>query len=469
MTTMDSEPEASVPSTLLQAQLASMFAASDAALRADLDKFWQAWQQTQSAGDSPLPAPRVFADFQPACAAPGGARQLLAHLRAVATQSGRRPLLQALSPAARDLIKVMAVAALESHIQHRQLPGARLDGPGQPLTVHAANDLTADLLAATQLNAGPQLARSPGDTELRMVNAVRAAPVLTFNDSDVAFDAWCTELLAWAQLKWGGDQLSDASIQRRRLVNGGIADPDDTKDELLRVLGRDRLKPVVSIEAGDDKLALTHSALFQQLQMLGATGYQQNKAASDSAVAREVGFIDNAIRAHVQALFDALDGVGHAMPAGQAGTVFISYAHKFGGLHCERLRTFLRGVGMVDARIEAWSDQELETGDAWERKIEEAMGRATCAVLMLDGDFLASSFINRRELPILLDRRRSEGMHLFPIQVGTCNWINRPELSWLQTQCAQIALNRMDGPNQDVEFTKLAALIFNKFQPAPTS
>ena len=54
------------------------------------------------------------------------------------------------------------------------------------------------------------------------------------------------------------------------------------------------------------------------------------------------------------------------------------------------------------------------------------------AVLLVSSDFIASRFINDKELPDLLKRREEEGMIVIPIIVRDCLWHHEPVLKDLQ-------------------------------------
>ena len=57
--------------------------------------------------------------------------------------------------------------------------------------------------------------------------------------------------------------------------------------------------------------------------------------------------------------------------------------------------------------MEAWADSKIDVGDDWETKIQEAMAQASIAVLLITHNFLTSDYIMTKEVPFLLERRRT--------------------------------------------------------------
>ena len=46
-----------------------------------------------------------------------------------------------------------------------------------------------------------------------------------------------------------------------------------------------------------------------------------------------------------------------------------------------------------------WDDSQINPGEAWERKLTTALSEATAGLLLVSADFLASDFIQDREVP----------------------------------------------------------------------
>lgn len=103
-------------------------------------------------------------------------------------------------------------------------------------------------------------------------------------------------------------------------------------------------------------------------------------------------------------LADKLEAFFTPNADGIVNQIFVSYAHEDSDW-VERLKVimtpFLRDN---HDRIKWWADREIEAGDAWNEKIDEALEKANIGVLLVSPDCLASEFITNRELPKLLEK-----------------------------------------------------------------
>jgi hypothetical protein len=116
----------------------------------------------------------------------------------------------------------------------------------------------------------------------------------------------------------------------------------------------------------------------------------------------------------------------------QQPSIFISYSHK-DEVWKDRLVGQLK-VLELEGAISVWEDRQIETGSDWYGEIEQALNRASLAILLISSDFLTSNFIRSEEVPRLLERRGKEGMRLFPIIVRPCPWARVGWLSKIQVR-----------------------------------
>ncbi len=94
-----------------------------------------------------------------------------------------------------------------------------------------------------------------------------------------------------------------------------------------------------------------------------------------------------------------------------------------------------RAVGHLKALgsgVEVWHDRDIAKGDEWNPEIEGAMDRASVALLLVSKDFLSSTFIQEREVPYLLGRRKNAGLRVIPLFVRPCAWQLATWLSEIQ-------------------------------------
>ena len=113
-----------------------------------------------------------------------------------------------------------------------------------------------------------------------------------------------------------------------------------------------------------------------------------------------------------------------------AARVFISYAHADEAFKDE-LVAMLAGLqrrGVVDA----WHDRRIEPGSDWHQDIDDAMASCDLALLLVSADYLASSFIQASEQPVLMQRLQDMKASVIPIIVRPCPWSSEPLLRRLQ-------------------------------------
>jgi hypothetical protein len=110
--------------------------------------------------------------------------------------------------------------------------------------------------------------------------------------------------------------------------------------------------------------------------------------------------------------------------------VFVSYSHVDRPV-LDRLLVHLRPL-VKKQLIDLWVDTSLKSGDRWKRKVEDALGRAQVAVLLVSADFLASDFIVDNELPPLLSAAEKKGTRIIPVIVKPCRFLRDPHLNVFQ-------------------------------------
>jgi len=71
-----------------------------------------------------------------------------------------------------------------------------------------------------------------------------------------------------------------------------------------------------------------------------------------------------------------------------------------------------------DKKISVWSDTDITPGTRWKEQIDEALSRATVAILLVTPNFLASDFIVNHELWPLLRKSKEGGMCILWIAVS---------------------------------------------------
>jgi hypothetical protein len=110
--------------------------------------------------------------------------------------------------------------------------------------------------------------------------------------------------------------------------------------------------------------------------------------------------------------------------------LFISYSHK-DEVFKDELVTMLAGL-QRQGIIDPWQDRRIEVGTEWFDAICQAMEVCNIAVLLISSDFIASPFIQNKELTRLFQRRLKEGLRVIPIIVRPCLWQQEPVIKDLQ-------------------------------------
>lgn len=82
--------------------------------------------------------------------------------------------------------------------------------------------------------------------------------------------------------------------------------------------------------------------------------------------------------------------------------VFISYSHNAEDQkYLQELQTHLKPWARTTLQ-DTWSDQRIKPGENWHERIQDALEATAVAILLVSPDFLASDYISRHELPVLL-------------------------------------------------------------------
>jgi formylglycine-generating enzyme required for sulfatase activity len=113
--------------------------------------------------------------------------------------------------------------------------------------------------------------------------------------------------------------------------------------------------------------------------------------------------------------------------------VFVSYSHDDDPKWLKRIQKHLTPLAR-DGRLDLWDDTRIKSGQRWHDGIKAALRRADVAVLLISADFYASDFIDKNELPPLLEAAESErGLVILGVHVNYSDFENDPRLSRYQS------------------------------------
>jgi len=112
-------------------------------------------------------------------------------------------------------------------------------------------------------------------------------------------------------------------------------------------------------------------------------------------------------------------------------SIFISYSHADQS-YLNELLTHLKVLDYENLNLKSWDDTQIQSGEDWEKSIEEALSSADISILLISTSFLGSSYVRKKELPKILDSAKSKGAVILPIIIRLCRFEKSP-LAHLQT------------------------------------
>jgi hypothetical protein len=137
--------------------------------------------------------------------------------------------------------------------------------------------------------------------------------------------------------------------------------------------------------------------------------------------------------------------------------IFISYCHE-DAVYMQRLKVFLQDYSR-QGLIDDWDDTKIPVGSQWFEEINNALSMTKVAVLLLSADFFASNFINKYELPILLDRANAGEIKLVPVVLSPCDFHNTKLSSYQSANPPSKPLKKMSHIEQEEVWERVKILV----------
>jgi hypothetical protein len=173
-------------------------------------------------------------------------------------------------------------------------------------------------------------------------------------------------------------------------------------------------------------------------------------------------------------------------PKNEAPLIFICYARVDNdGVDpsrkwLDRILEHLAPLGL-DNQASIWSDKEVDAGEDWHEKIQEAIELARVALLLVSPAFLKSTYIRSSELPVLLTNAKNRGLLVIPVILRPClikeamflypDPKRGPEKVSLATfqsiNDPKDALNGLQEHGQDLVLVSLARRLLTHLRPQP--
>ncbi len=104
--------------------------------------------------------------------------------------------------------------------------------------------------------------------------------------------------------------------------------------------------------------------------------------------------------------------------------IFYSYAHE-DERHRKRLRVALAPL-LQDGLIVDWSDRDISPGADWDQEIDEKLRTADVILLLVSMDFLASTYIQGKELQVAMARYQAGQAKVVPVLLSPVYWKAAP-------------------------------------------
>jgi hypothetical protein len=145
--------------------------------------------------------------------------------------------------------------------------------------------------------------------------------------------------------------------------------------------------------------------------------------------------------------------------------LFISYSHR-DLKWLDQLRTHLKPLER-NYNLERWDDSRIKPGDKWLAEIEQALARAAVALLLVSPDFVASDFIDRKEMPSLLDAAQNQGLAILWVPLRPISLKLFPQIEQYQAVFSpDRTLADMTAVEQDRTLAKVSETILDTIDKA---
>lgn len=141
--------------------------------------------------------------------------------------------------------------------------------------------------------------------------------------------------------------------------------------------------------------------------------------------------------------------------------VFISYSHRDAQWLTE-LQTHLKPY-IRNQLISKWDDGQIQPGAEWCKEIEKALATAKVALLLVSPNFLCSDFIDKEELPPLLEAAEEEGLTIFWIPISDSAYKITPIEKYQAAHPPDVPLDDLSPSGRNKAWVKICEKLYAAF------
>jgi len=144
--------------------------------------------------------------------------------------------------------------------------------------------------------------------------------------------------------------------------------------------------------------------------------------------------------------------------------VFISYSHS----NRNWLDLLLGHLKPFNMEGLVWNDQAIRPGEQWLDEIEKSLNSVKVAVLLLSREFMASEFIQEKELPRFLGPAENGEVIILPVLISACNWEHTSIYKFQSPHNPKKPLNRLSKEQRETVLADIAKAIHSAWKHSPT-
>ncbi len=147
--------------------------------------------------------------------------------------------------------------------------------------------------------------------------------------------------------------------------------------------------------------------------------------------------------------------------------IFISYSHHAEDKpYFDEVKTQLATLKGYGLQAHVWDDTQIRSGDDWLAEIKNALAKTKIGVLLVSQNFLASKFINEKEIPALLESVTDGGGKIMSLVLRKTLIDRHPILGKYQTaNPPNKPLNTLTEAEKDHYYAKHLEDIMHAFDP----